>query len=395
MGNDYVMNPILVVDDELDILEIMQDILEDYMVETVPNVGEAMARLNKHPYDLVITDIKMPGESGLDLLRYVKEKKINTLVTIMTGHGDKSLAVECLKAGAFDFFDKPCDEEEILHCVRRAMEKHKYEREHLRLLKEVQEKNQELEALNENLKKSAENIKSTLDEKHHLLRILCHDLNNALSLMQTSYRLGHKIALSNPEQSLRFWANIDKGCNTQKEIIQLVTEMEALSSGKKELELKPVEVRDIFEKGKFIFKFKLEEKSINLNYTSNTEEPIHVNADPVSFSNNVFNNLISNAIKFTPAGGTITTQVSKLPNGIEIRVIDQGIGIPEKILKNIFRPDKQTTREGTNKEKGTGFGMPLVKTYMDLYKATINIVSTTKEDSPDNYGTQIILFFPN
>ena len=116
---------ILVVDDSLPTLEILQRNLEGsgYEVLTGTHVEQAMDILQRHPVDLVLTDIKMPKISGLDLVKYVKENLRDTEIMIMTGYPSVRSAVEAVKDGAEEYLVKPFTDEELLSTVSSMLEK--------------------------------------------------------------------------------------------------------------------------------------------------------------------------------------------------------------------------------------------------------------------------------
>jgi len=116
---------ILVVDDSPRTLEVIQRNLEaaGYEVFTAPSVEEAIAFLEQNSVDLVITDIKMPKISGLDLLKYVKENIKATEIMIITGYPSIKGAVNAVKNGAEDYLTKPFTDEELLSAVSNMLEK--------------------------------------------------------------------------------------------------------------------------------------------------------------------------------------------------------------------------------------------------------------------------------
>jgi len=116
---------ILVVDDALDTLEVLQRNLqyEGYQVFTAPGVAEAIRILEETPLDLVITDLKMPKVSGLDLVRHVRENLKNTEVMMITGYPSIEGAVQAVKTGAEEYLAKPFTDQELLSAVRRALDK--------------------------------------------------------------------------------------------------------------------------------------------------------------------------------------------------------------------------------------------------------------------------------
>ena len=116
---------LLVVDDALDTREVLQRNLgsQGYQVFTAANVAEAVQILDSLAVDLVITDLKMPGASGLDLVRHVRENLKDTEVMMITGYPTIEGAVTAVKSGAEDYLSKPFTQEELLLTVRRALDK--------------------------------------------------------------------------------------------------------------------------------------------------------------------------------------------------------------------------------------------------------------------------------
>jgi PAS domain S-box-containing protein len=115
---------ILVVDDEPAILAIVKDILRPagYLVNTAANGKEALAALQAHPYDVVITDMMMPHMSGMELVQYLRLNYPETLVIVFTGFASYQDAVNAVKLGAFDYLPKPLQPEILRHAVLRALE---------------------------------------------------------------------------------------------------------------------------------------------------------------------------------------------------------------------------------------------------------------------------------
>ena len=116
---------ILVVDDALSTLEVLERNLktEHYQVFTASSVPEAIRVLEATPVDLVITDLKMPEVSGIDLVRHVRENLKDTEVIMITGYPSIDGAVTAVKAGAQDFLSKPFTDEELLGAVRQTLDK--------------------------------------------------------------------------------------------------------------------------------------------------------------------------------------------------------------------------------------------------------------------------------
>lgn len=116
---------LLLVDDEEGIRNVLTISLTDagYAVITAAGVEEALARFAEQRPDIILTDIKMPGRTGIDLLRTVKELDSDVEVIMLTGHGDLDLAIQSLQLDATDFLTKPVNDEVLMHALRRAGER--------------------------------------------------------------------------------------------------------------------------------------------------------------------------------------------------------------------------------------------------------------------------------
>lgn len=126
---------ILVVDDERVIREILAEFLtlEGYQVAAVEDGQKALEELRLRPYDLVISDLKMPRVSGLQLLEKLAAENINVLTVIMTGFGTVETAIEAMKRGAYDYILKPFKVEEVIHVVQRGLYRQQLQAENIRL----------------------------------------------------------------------------------------------------------------------------------------------------------------------------------------------------------------------------------------------------------------------
>ena len=126
---------ILVVDDEKVIREILADFLtmEGYVVHAVEDGALALEELHKRSYNLVISDLKMPNMSGLELIQKIGEESIPVITVIMTGFGTVETAIEAMKKGAYDYILKPFKVEEVIHIVQRGLDRQRLQHENIRL----------------------------------------------------------------------------------------------------------------------------------------------------------------------------------------------------------------------------------------------------------------------
>ena len=120
------MPKILVVDDDDTIRDTLYELLsEEYLCQTAETAEKAFARLEADSYDVVLTDISMPGLSGLELLGHIRQKFPNTPVIMISGIGDQDHAQGLIKLGAFDFLLKPFSLDVVEKSVKRSLEYNK------------------------------------------------------------------------------------------------------------------------------------------------------------------------------------------------------------------------------------------------------------------------------
>ena len=132
---------ILIVDDEKGQREILTTILqkEGYRIVDAPGGREALERLKEEEFDLILTDLKMQGMSGMELLESVLTDDPQQCIVMMTAHGTIDSAVEAMKKGAFDYLEKPLEREDLLLTVQRAFERIMLLRENRVLHKKLEE----------------------------------------------------------------------------------------------------------------------------------------------------------------------------------------------------------------------------------------------------------------
>lgn len=120
------MKKILVIDDEVPTLDMLTLFLSacGYSVFTAENEPSGLAVFKKENPAIVLTDIKMPGEDGLSILKKIKKMRPETEVIVITGHGDKDLAQKALDLDACDFFNKPLDTDALSAALKRAEERY-------------------------------------------------------------------------------------------------------------------------------------------------------------------------------------------------------------------------------------------------------------------------------
>ena len=142
------MRRVLIADDEESIRHVLTELLEErgYEVRAVIDGEEAMRELSARDYDALVTDVRMPKMNGLDLVRAAQTASPETTIIVMSAYGSHDLAIEAMKAGAYDYLGKPFRPDEVLLVLRKAEERERLRRENLRLRQEVSRRTPQLVA---------------------------------------------------------------------------------------------------------------------------------------------------------------------------------------------------------------------------------------------------------
>src|SRR5437588_8028830 len=124
---------ILIVDDDAALLQALPQALylhiQDVKIDTSDSASSALELIQEHDYDAIVSDIKMPGIDGLALLEKIRELRPDTPTLLITGHGERDLAIQALRGGAYDFLQKPIDRDYFIASLERAIQLRRLDRE--------------------------------------------------------------------------------------------------------------------------------------------------------------------------------------------------------------------------------------------------------------------------
>ena len=217
-----------------------------------------------------------------------------------------------------------------------------------------------------------------------LLRILLHDISNSLQL--TQFQLEATKARETYDENRI--AKAIKHTNKINQIINDVRDLFALSQGKVQFNIGKACIKEATESALDYLNERVQTKKIEIEFTAPSEECLAA-MDPSIYENQIITNILTNAIKFSQEGGKIKIELKKVDKYWHLLITDNGIGIPDDILKNLFAPDVPTSRPGTGGEKGTGFGMPIVKQLLHRFEGDIQVFSPPS--SHFEQGSQVLI----
>lgn len=243
--------------------------------------------------------------------------------------------------------------------------------------------------------KFAKRLAEKNTDVENLLRMLLHDIANTLSSM-TLNLLKVKEGDSESSDSSASGNEIEKIEKAVEEINSLLAQVRHLKSvkdGKATLPLQPLPLQELISEVAASTQVLAWQKNIRVALDL-SPEVLTIQGERTILSNIVLTNLIHNAVKFSHRGERIDLRAFQQESWAVIEIQDYGIGIPEELLEQIFNLNSMTTRMGTSGEKGTGYGMPLVKEYLQMMGGSIDISSHEKPTLNHSQGTKVSLRFP-
>ncbi|WP_413294579.1 sensor histidine kinase [Bdellovibrio sp. HCB185ZH] len=234
-----------------------------------------------------------------------------------------------------------------------------------------------------------QNLREKHNDVENLLRVLLHDIANTLSSM-TLQLIRAKEEQSTGGNELE---KMERAVQEINNLLNQVRHLKSVKDGKAKLPLRPMSLakilNDIYENAEAL----AAPKGIKLSLDMSRDKML-VNAEKTILGNVVLLNIISNAVKFSHPGDRIDIRAFTDEKLVSIVIQDYGVGIPPEILENLFNIASQTNRAGTHGEKGTGYGMPLVKEYIQMLGGSIEVTSAETVTDSHPQGTRVTLKLP-
>ncbi|QWR77548.1 hybrid sensor histidine kinase/response regulator [Candidatus Magnetomonas plexicatena] len=342
---------ILVVDDERLNIDVLVDILRaDYNVVVAKNGQEALRRAaSAQPPELILLDIMMPDMNGYEVCKKLKKDTQTSEIPVIfiTALNDSGDEEKGFNAGAVDYISKPFSASTVRARVKSHITLYKQKRCLV-----------ELNVL-----------------KNRFLGIASHDLRNPSSLIKNFC----EIMLNDTDLGVLSQDHRDIVQNIHTASSELLTllndllDVSAIESGKLPLVIKQGSLKSLLTKRVKNSRINAEKKGITVH--EHFEDVPDALFDPDRI-NQVVDNLISNAMKFSPKGSNIYVYLSQAGEDAVVRVKDEGPGIPEEAQSNLFKEFNRLGTKTTGGEKSTGFGLFIVKNIVDAHGGSISVTST-------------------
>lgn len=374
------MNPadslILIVDDTPANLRLLSHVLskKGYNHLEASTGKEAVQLAKEHEPDLILLDIMMPDMNGYEVIKEIKSDELiqDIPIIFLSSLTDTDDKIEGFKSGGVDYITKPFQKEETLarintHLKIRFLQKQLNER-----IKVLRQREIELSRLNQ--------------KKDDLVRMVSHDIKNPLTGIIGLVKLMRESDKISAEEQKQMLSVVEESGSNLLNMVREVLDRESKKTEPETLDYSPVQVSELLERVISMNKAKSVVKEISLSYAvhpKKLEAVIDVNKIEIAV-----NNLVANALKFTPSKGAIRVKASLDDDHLLFEVKDTGIGIPKKMQSDLFKDDVKHSREGTSGEVGTGLGLDIVQLYVELHGGEIWVESELDK------GTQFFIKIP-
>lgn len=356
------LQTLLVVDDEVVIRELCAMALKGYNVFQAGTCFDALKIFEKESIDLILTDVMMPGGTGLDLLRQVKNIDPSAVVIIMTGFVEKDIILEALKEGADDFINKPINLLQLKTSVEKALAK-KILKEELANLKKMDHlKSIFLSLISHKLRTPITTISLFLQDIQHGV----YDMNDPSFVQNVKMINDETFYLSRMVGDLLTFSQVMEGggAELQREPCDLNLIVAAIVRGSQEAQSKP---------------------GIETDFHEAPLPPLRLDRKKITFA---LQQIIENAYKFSGEIGNVAISLLDAGDNVCVLVSDTGVGMPVDEIPKVFEKFYQIDPCNTGQVRGFGLGLFYAREYIRLHGGHVNL------DSQPGLGVTVTVMLP-
>lgn len=393
---------ILVVDDEPSVLDTITAILqrEGYEVVAVSGAVDALGCFHDRPFDVVLTDLRLEGASGLFVIGEMRRRWPHTTAVVLTGYASLQSAIDALREGAYDYLIKPCDVEELKATVARAVERGAMARQLRERLEDLDAANAKLQSFNDELQRRVAEATAELNEKirdlaeakrrleeahrqrEEFISMIAHELGQPLTMIGGYAQLLGR-ANTPGEAQERARAAIVSQTRRLARLVKDLADASHLAAGHFQVDLVDCDLVDLIEEQTELARANTEKHTIRVELPG-VPVPALVDRDRLA---QVLSNLVTNAVKHTP-GGEILIHLWTAECRAFIRVSDQGTGIPLDRLETVFEPHVQLGVRPGDEAAGAGLGLYISRGIVEAHGGRL------WAESPEGEGARFTMWIP-
>ena len=354
---------VLVIDDEPGIRSGVSRILnnfhvtypfmdEDYTYEvTEAGTGEeGIEILERDMPDILLLDNKLPGIQGVEVLEYIRKRNYDIVVAMITSYASLDVAIRATRDGAIDFIPKPFTPQELKSSIENIT------------------KQQYLKRITHRMKQEGKKL------RYQFLSVLSHELKAPLNALEGYLRMmqGKQAGELIDDYATPIERSLQR-IQGMRNLIMDLLDFTKIRLERKEEKIQEVNLSEVASAAMVTVQPYAIQMDVNINIDVRSDVIIMADPDDMEI---VFNNLISNAVKYNKVGGKAEITIDSSDNEAIIIVSDTGIGITKNDTENLFTEFVRIKNEKTRNISGSGLGLSIVKKVVELYHGTINVDST-------------------
>lgn len=323
---------------------------------------EALEHIKKTPPAIVLLDNKLPGIQGVEVLEFINNNQLDILVMMITSYASLELAVKATTIGAYDFVPKPFTPQELKSSMENIT-KHYF-----------------LRRMTRKMHKEGKQVRfQFLSVLSHELKAPLNAIEGYLNIMQDK-QMGPNVAA--------YDEMIDRSLSRVKSMRTMIMDLLDLThieSGKKKRELRELDLCLVAKSAMDTMMPLAIQRDVTMQLAADDGCTYFADSDEMVI---IFNNLISNAVKYNATGGTVTCTIAQSENQVVIRVADTGIGIDEADVPKLFHEFSRIKNAKTREVTGSGLGLSIVKRLVSMYNGRIEV------DSKVGQGSTFSIYLP-
>jgi len=371
---------ILIVDDQSAQMGALCDVLRQYQFEAegCGSAESALALLRSRPFDLMLSDLNMPGMDGIGLVKTALQHDPDLACIIMTGEGSIATAVRAMQGGALDYIVKPFKASSLLPVLARAQATRALRMANAALEHQLREHVIELAEANHRLEQARLAAEHANAEKSRFLSNMSHELRTPLNgiLGFAQILAADKLPATQLEKQ-RFARNIVQSGQHLLKLVNEILDLARIEAGKVPLAMEAVDLPAVLQECRMMVSPLAEMRGIGLSFA-----PVPVcslRADRTRLMQ-VLINLLSNAIKYNREQGRVAVECSPAGSGrLRIAVRDTGPGLDEQQQMQIFQPFNRLDRDEDT--EGSGLGLALTRRVVEAMQGAIGVDSLPGQGS--------------
>lgn len=353
----------------------------EYRILHAHDGKEALELVQEELPDLVLLDWDMPVMTGIECLKQLKtgEETADIPVIILTGLEQSEHLEKAFNAGASDYLRKPFDVLELLARVRSSISLYDSYRQIMSQKEQIVRQNQIIVEQNNRLAMANEELESFSQLKDRLFSLLSHDIKSPLNTLTVLLKTFIKYTDSFSVEDLRTHAiDVNTSLEQVYQLIERLLNWSMAQLGQVTFEPEVYSIEQVLSEPFALAKAQAAEKGLEIEVKGPQETELFADAEMMGF---VLRNLLSNAVKFSYPGQKIIIGIQPGNKALTLEVKDTGMGIPPEELEKIRTSQALVSRPGTAKEKGTGFGLLLIREYLKLHEAELQVESELEKGS--------------